>query len=131
MTDKQPYELTLIYNSDKTEDKQAKTYIESLPGYHIETFDLAEQTLTADQLATLIRKLEFNIEDLLDPAYDDHISVHKEGLKMMSRSELLTVMISDLKLINTPILVSGGRVYKYESGNDLKNLAKPIKAAVL
>ena len=109
-------ELTLIYNSDKHDDKKARGYIESLQGFKIKTIDLAQESLTETQLAEVADKLNCSIEDLLDPTYDDHISVHKEGLKLMDRQSLLTLMTHDTKLINTPIAIIGKYAYKFGSG---------------
>jgi hypothetical protein len=61
--------------------------------------------------------MDADIEDLIDPAYDDHISVHKEGLKLIDRQEMLALMKDDPKLIDTPILVVGSKAYKCGSGN--------------
>ena len=109
-------ELTLIYNSDKHDDKKARGYVEALDGFRIKTIDLAVEKLTETQLAEIATKLNCGIEDLLDPTYDDHISVHKEGLKLMDRQSLLTLMTHDPKLINTPIAIIGRHAYKFGSG---------------
>jgi arsenate reductase-like glutaredoxin family protein len=109
-------ELTLIYNSDKHDDKKARGYVESLGGFKIKTIDLAKESITETQLAEVAGKLNCSIEDLLDPTFDDHISVHKEGLKLMDRQSLLTLMTHDPKLINTPIAIIGKHAYKFGSG---------------
>lgn len=109
-------ELTLIYNSDKHDDKKARGYVESLQGFKIKTIDLAHESITETQLAEIADKLNCAIEDMLDPSFDDHISVHKEGLKMMDRQSLLTLMTHDRKLILTPIAIIGKRAYKFGSG---------------
>jgi arsenate reductase-like glutaredoxin family protein len=109
-------ELTLIYNSDKHDDKKARGYVESLQGFKIKSIDLATESITETQLAEIADKLNCGIEDLLDPTYDDHISVHKEGLKMMDRQSLLTLMTHDAKLISTPIAIIGKHAYKFGTG---------------
>jgi len=119
-------ELTLIYNSDKAEDKKAKAFVESFPGQHIETIDLTKDSLTELQLESLANKMRAHIEDLLDPAYDDHIRVHKEGLSLICRSEMIKLMAEDPKIIHTPILVIGNRAYKYGSAYDLSKLDIPV-----
>ena len=121
MIDK-PQELTIIYNSNKATDIKARIFVESLPGYAVTAVDLTHDSLTKNQIATLARKMNVNIEDLLDPAYDDHIGVHKEGLKIMSRTELLTLMADDSKIMSTPILVLENSASKYSSFYDLINL---------
>ncbi len=109
-------ELTLIYNSDKHEDKKARGYVESLTGFTIKTIDLSKESITETQLAEIAGKMNCGVEDLLDPTFDDHISVHKEGLKLMDRQSLLTLMTHDTKLINTPIAIIGKHAYKFGSG---------------
>jgi arsenate reductase (glutaredoxin) len=109
-------ELTLIYNSEKSDDKKARGYVESLKGFRIKTIDLAFERITETQLAEIANKMQMGIEELLDPTYDDHISVHKEGLKLMDRQSMLTLMVHDPKLISTPIAIIGKRAYKFGSG---------------
>jgi arsenate reductase (glutaredoxin) len=109
-------ELTLIYNSDKDNDKKARGYVESLQGFTIKTIDLAKESITETQLSEIALKLNIGIEDLLDPTYDDHISVHKEGLKLMDRQSLLTLMTHDTKLISTPIAIIGKHAYRFGTG---------------
>lgn len=106
-------ELTLIYNSDKHDDKKARGYVESLQGFKIKTIDLATESITETQLAEVADKLQIPIEELLDPTYDDHISVHTEGLKLMDRHSLLTLMTHDTKLISTPIAIIGKHAYRF------------------
>ncbi|HYF68330.1 MAG TPA: hypothetical protein VD884_09340 [Ohtaekwangia sp.] len=119
MIQNQNNELTLIYNSDKSDDKKARGYVEAIPGVTIKTIDLARQNLTETQLAEIADKMQVGIEDLLDPTYDDHISVHKEGLKMMDRNSLLTLMIQDPKLLSTPIVILGKKAFKLGTGYEL------------
>lgn len=109
-------ELTLIYNSDKHDDKKARGYVESLDGFKIKTIDLAVEKITETQLMEVANKMNVGIEELLDPTFDDHISVHKEGLAMMDRQSLLTLMTHDPKLISTPIAIIGNHAYKFGSG---------------
>lgn len=116
MINNEPGELTLIYNSDKHDDKKARGYVESLKGFTIKTLDLSKEKITETQLAEVADKMGVGIEELLDPSYDDHISVHKEGLKLMDRQSLLTLMVHDPKLINTPIAIIGKQAYKFGSG---------------
>jgi arsenate reductase-like glutaredoxin family protein len=106
-------ELVLIYNSDKTDDREAKAFAVSLSGYILKAVDLAKESLTEEEITQLAAKMKVNIEDLLDPTYDDHISVHNEGLKMMCRTELLSLMAREPKIINTPVLIIGNRAYRY------------------
>jgi arsenate reductase-like glutaredoxin family protein len=119
MINNEPREMTLIYHSDKEDDKKARGYVESLKGYAVKTLDLSKESLTETQIAQLADKMNMGIEELIDPTYDDHISVHKEGLKLMDRQEMLTLMRHDPKLISTPILVVGDKAYKYGTAYEL------------
>lgn len=123
-------ELVLIYNSDKVDDREAKAFATSLSGYILKAVDLAKESLTEEEITQLALKLKLNIEDLLDPTYDDHISVHNEGLKLMSRSELLSLMARESKIINTPVLIIGNRAYRYGAASQLfdKVLAAQVNA---
>lgn len=116
MIHNEPGELTLIYNSEKSDDKKARGYVESLKGFTVKTIDLSRDKITETQLAEIADKLNLGIEEMLDPTYDDHISVHKEGLKLMDRQSMLTLMVHDPKLISTPIAIIGKHAYKFGSG---------------
>ncbi len=116
MIENQPGELTLIFNSDKHDDRKARGYVEALQGFRVKTLDLAREKITETQLAEVAGKMNVGIEELIDPTYDDHISVHKEGLKMMDRQSMLTLMVNDPKLISTPIAIIGKHAYKFGTG---------------
>jgi len=115
MIENQPRELTLIYHSEKTDDKKARGYVESLPTVAIKTLDLAKEPITETQLAQLADKIEIPIEDLIDVTYDERsITDRKEaGLKQMDKTEILTMIKHNPKLLSTPILIIGDRAYKY------------------
>jgi arsenate reductase-like glutaredoxin family protein len=121
MIENQPGELTLIYHSEKTDDKKARGYVESLPTLAIKTLDLARESITETQLAQLADKLEVDIPDLIDPTFDDrkNTAQNKEGLKEIDRTEILTLIKHNPKLLITPILIIGDRAYKYGSGYQL------------
>jgi arsenate reductase-like glutaredoxin family protein len=121
MIDNQPRELTLIYHSEKPDDKKARGYVESLPTLAIKTLDLAKESLTETQLVQLADKLELPIEDLIDPTYDDRTNIpsNKEGLKNLDNNSALTLIKHNPKLLITPILIIGSRAYKYGSAYQL------------
>jgi arsenate reductase-like glutaredoxin family protein len=109
-------ELTLIFNSDKHDDQKARGYAEALQGFKVKTLDISREKITETQLAEIANMMNVQIEDLIDPTYDDHISVHKEGLNMMDRQSMLTLMVHDTKLIATPIAIIGKHAYKFGTG---------------
>jgi arsenate reductase-like glutaredoxin family protein len=98
-------QLMLVIHSEKPGDQDAIQYMKAIPGAEVTIIDLATTTITAGELTSLAEKLGMPIEDLLDSDYDDHISVHTEGLRLMDRQSLLTLMAEDTKLIATPIVV--------------------------
>jgi arsenate reductase-like glutaredoxin family protein len=132
MIENEPRELTLIYHSEKSDDKKARGYVESLPSVAIKTLDLAKESITETQLAQLADKMGVPIADLIDPSYDERANTHqnKEGLKKMDTTDLLTLMKHNPKLLNTPILIIGDRAYKYGSAYDLikEQLAEGVKS---
>ncbi len=120
MIENQPRELTLIYHSEKPDDKKARGYVESLRTA-VKTLDLARETMTETQLAQLADKMQLPIEDLIDPTYDDRADTteNKEGLKKMDATELLTLIKHNPKLLDTPIVILDSRAYKYGTGYNL------------
>ena len=121
MIENEPRELTLIYHSDKTDDKKARGYVESLPSVAIKTLDLAQEKITETQLAQIADKMEVPIKELIDITYDDRfISIEeKEALKQMDKTQLLTLIKHNPKLLATPILILGDKAYKYGTGYHL------------
>lgn len=121
MIDNQTRELTLIYHSEKTDDKKARGYVQSLPDVTIKTLDLAREPITETQLAQLADKIEIPIEELIDITYDERADTedNKEGLKKMEPTEILTMIKQNPKLLSTPILIIGDRAYKYGSAYHL------------
>jgi arsenate reductase len=121
MIDNQARELTLIYHSEKTDDKKARGYVQSLPNLAIKTLDLAREPITETQLAQLADKIEIPIEELIDITYDerDNTEDNKAGLKKMDPTEILTMIKQNPKLLCTPILIIGDRAYKYGSAYHL------------
>lgn len=115
----QSNEMVFIYRSDKEDDNKIKAFVESLPGYVIRFVDVVRDSLSETQLVDLARKMKLHIEDLVDPAFDDHISVHNEGLKMMERKEILNLMSTDPKIMHTPVVVIGNKASKFTNAYKL------------
>jgi arsenate reductase-like glutaredoxin family protein len=112
-------EMTFIYRSDKADDNKIKAFVESLPGYVIKFVDVVRDSLSESQLNDLTRKMKVHIEDLVDPAFDHHISVHNEGLRMLERKEILSLMATDPKIIQTPLVVIGNKASKFANAYKL------------
>ena len=58
----QPNELTLIYHSDKADDKKARAFVESVTDYKVKTLDLKKESLTETQLVQIANKMDVKIE---------------------------------------------------------------------
>jgi len=123
MIENEPRELTLIYHSEKTDDKKARAYVESLPSLAIKTLDLARDKVTETQLAQIADKMQVPIGELVDITYDDQSTSPQktESIKEMDRGELLILIIHNPKLLATPILIIGDRAYKYATSYHLIN----------
>ena len=115
----QTNEMTFIYRSDKEADNKIKAFVESLPGYVIRFVDVVRDSLSENQLADLARKMKVHIEDLVDPAFDGHISVHHEGLSLLGRKEILNLMAHDSKILQTPLVVIGNKAKKFGNAYEL------------
>ncbi|MBL7872557.1 MAG: hypothetical protein JNM78_13150 [Cyclobacteriaceae bacterium] len=128
MIENQPNEITLIYHSDKAEDKKARAFIESITGYVIKTLDLKRNKITETQLAEIANKMEADIEMLLDPSYKDRFQSNNTAtLTNASEADLLTILVKEPILINTPITIIGKQAFRYSSANEIliKNLNSP------
>ncbi|MBA4058511.1 MAG: hypothetical protein C0490_27585 [Marivirga sp.] len=121
MIDNQPGELTLLFNSEKTDDKKARAYVESLPSVVVKTLDLSRESVTETQLAQISDKLGLPISDMIDPTYDDSGSPeHKvNDLRAMDDQELLNLMAHNTRLLATPIIILGDKAYKFGSSYEL------------
>jgi len=123
MIENEPRELTLIYHAEKTDDKKARAYVESFPSLAIKTLDVSRENVTETQLAQIADKMQVPLEELVDVSYDDRSSLVKgtESIKQMDSGELLTLIRHNPKLLATPILIIGGRAYKYSTSYHLIN----------
>jgi arsenate reductase-like glutaredoxin family protein len=112
-------ELTFIYSSAKEDDNKIKAFVESLPGYVVKMVDVVRESLSESQLTELANKMRVHIEDMVDPRYDHHITVHSEGLKIMDRKEMLSLMAQDPKILHTPVVVIGNKASKFANAYKL------------
>lgn len=121
MINNQPGELTLLYNSEKSDDKKARGYVESLPSVVVKTLDLSRESITETQLAQIAIKLGIPVSDMIDPTYDDSGSPdHKvDDLRTMEDNELLKLMAHNTMLLATPIIILGDKAYKFGSSYEL------------
>lgn len=111
-------QLILVIHSDKSGDQDAIRYMSEIPGAEVTIVDLATKSISCEELGSLAEKLGMRIEDMLDSDYDDHISVHTEGLRLMDRQSLLNLMAEDTKLIATPIVVMNDQAFLLNHDED-------------
>jgi arsenate reductase-like glutaredoxin family protein len=120
MIENQPNEITLIYHSDKAEDKKARAFIETISGYTIKAMDLKRDRLTETLLAEIAHKMSVEIGMLFDSTYKDRFeSSAINDIAMASDSDLLTILIQQPVLIKTPIAIVGKKAYSYASAYEL------------
>jgi arsenate reductase len=117
MIENQPNEITLIFHSDKEEDKKTRGYVETIDGFAIKTLDLKKEKLTETQLAEIADKLDVAIDDLFDDAYTDRVNI--SSLKDLREQDALKLLANDPILLATPILIIGDHAYQFESSYDL------------
>ena len=123
MIENEPRELTLIYHSEKTDDKKARAYVESFPSLAIKTLDLARENVTETQLAQIADKMHVPIEQLVDITYDEGSTEawQTKSIKQMDSAELLILIRHNPKLLATPILIIGDKAYRYATAYHLIN----------
>lgn len=120
MIENQPNELTLIYHSDKSEDRKARAFVESITEYVVKTLDLKKDKITETQLAEIANKMESEIEMLLDPTYKDRFP-DAQSSPNASDADLLTILSKEPILINTPITIIGKKAFRYSSAYEILN----------
>jgi arsenate reductase-like glutaredoxin family protein len=120
MIENEPNELTLIYHSDKEDDKKARVFVETIVDYKVKTLDLKHEFLTETQLAEIAGKLGIPVQDLVDKTYKDQLeSDDKKITDSMWSNDVLTLLKQEPVLIKTPIVLIGKKAYTYASSYDL------------
>ena len=117
MIENQPDEITLIYHSDKPDDRKARGYADSITAFTLKTMDLRRETLTETQLAEIADKLGVGIHDLLDLSYSDRTA--PGALEDMEEEDILTLIAHQPILLHTPILIVGKKAFRYNSSYEL------------
>jgi arsenate reductase-like glutaredoxin family protein len=126
MIENQPNELTLIYHSDKEDDKKARAFIETVVDYKVKTLDLKKESLTETQLAELAGKMGLPVQELVDKTYTDQLeSNNKKITGTMWSNDVLTLLKQEPILIQTPIVIIGKKAYTYASSYDLLTETRP------
>src|SRR6187549_2626190 len=116
MIENRPNEITLIYHSEKPDDRKALGYADSINAFTVKTLDLRRDSLTETQLAELADKLEMEVRDLLDLSYAEGDRTHFE---QMDDADILNLLAHQTLLIQTPILIVGKKAFRYDSSYGL------------
>ncbi len=120
MIENQPKEITLLYHSDKAEDKKARAFVETITGFAIKTLDLKKDQITETQLAEIANKMDAPIAQLFDPTYSDRFHGNDSAkIDSASDADLLTVLVNEPVLIKTPIAIIGKKAYSYSSAYEI------------
>jgi len=120
MIENQPNELTLIYHSDKEDDKKARAFVETISDYKVKTLDLKKEPLTETQLAEIAGKMGLRVQDIVDKTYKDELESDDKNITgAMWSNDLLTLLKQEPVLIKTPIVIIGAKAYTYASSYDL------------
>lgn len=109
-------ELTIIYHSSRSDDKKARAYAESLPGYAVKYLDLENEDLTETQLAEIANMLNWDLSELMDLTHSDLPQKDRQQLQSLAGEDVLKVLVKDKKLIKTPIVIVGNKAHYYGSG---------------
>jgi len=109
MIESQSNEITLIYHSDKDQDRKMKAFVEAFEGFEVKTFDLKTKDLSEQDLEEIAGKLDAGVSELFDPASTLRNLPKEEALKLLSR---------DPKLLSTPIIIIGEHAYQFESSSE-------------
>jgi arsenate reductase len=113
MIENQPNEITLIYHSEKPDDRKARGYADSIKAFTLKTLDLRRDCLTETQLAEVADKLKVPIRELVDLTYADRSD--RANIGHMDDADILNLLAHQPMLIQTPILIVGKKAFRYDS----------------
>ncbi|WP_158860556.1 arsenate reductase family protein [Lunatibacter salilacus] len=97
-------EIKFLYNSNKSEDREAYAYVLTLHNHVINELDLSKNDMTPTQFLELANKLEKRVIDLFDKD-SDYFKANIQG-KDIEETDLLTLLIKEKSALKTPILIS-------------------------
>jgi arsenate reductase (glutaredoxin) len=120
MIENRSNEVTMIYHSDKPDDRKARGYVESITGSAIKTLDLKREPITETQLAEIADKLKSPILGLFDPTYADRAKDVRAS--NLSEDDIVRLLAYEPILIATPILIVGKKAFRYNSSYELISL---------
>ncbi|MBL7875612.1 MAG: hypothetical protein JNL53_08105 [Cyclobacteriaceae bacterium] len=120
MIENEENELTLIYHSDKSEDKKMLAFVEASDRFKTKNLNLKRQILTEMQLAEIADKMALPIVELVDESYMDRTPLQNLlQCRMMDPGDILTLLTQNPMLLATPIVIVGHKAYKYKSAFEI------------
>jgi arsenate reductase len=117
MIENKPNEVTLIYHSDKPDDRKTRGYVESITAFKIKTLDLKRDPITETQLAEVANKMGARVVELFDPSYADR--ANETQASNLADGDILLMLAREPILVCTPILIVGKKAIRYKSSYDL------------
>jgi arsenate reductase-like glutaredoxin family protein len=117
MNEGRPGEITLIFHSDKEQDRKMRSFLETIEGFEVTAVDLKTENLTQEELIDIASKLDLEINDLFDPLCADQAKIG--SLKGIQKDEALKLLAHDPMLLSTPIIIIGEHAYQFESSSEL------------
>jgi arsenate reductase-like glutaredoxin family protein len=116
MMEDRPGEITLIFHSDKEEDRRMRDYVEAIDSFEVNPVDLKTERLSEEDLEGIADKLDVEIPDLLDPTY---AALSNIDVKSLSKENALNLLARNTALLSTPVIVIGEHAYQFESSSEL------------
>ena len=117
MIENRSNEITLIYHSEKPDDRKALGYADSIRAFALKTLDLRKDYLTETQLAEIANKLDVGVRDLVDVSYAE--GDQGTRFEQMDDADILNLLTHQPMLIQTPILIVGKKAFRYDSSYGL------------
>ena len=98
--------IQIYHNPRCGKSREAKTLLEE-KGIDLEVVEYLKTPLSAEELSSLLKKLNLKAEDLLRKQE----AVYKENYKgkSLSEEEWISAMLENPKLIERPIVVNGNK----------------------
>jgi len=121
MIENEVNEITLIFHSDKEEDKKMRAFVETISTCKVTVLDLKSDSLTETQLTNIADQMGISINDLLDYSYLETVANEKgfEYLKATSKADVLTLIVQNPLFLTTPILIIGKKAFPYRSAFEI------------
>lgn len=105
-------EITLIYNSDRLDDRQALTYLRGIDK-KLRTIDIVEERLSESEIIALAKEMDVDLQSLVDS--NNRLLYHEIENGNLSKESLLKLLSLRPDFLKTPIAVWDGKVKYWDS----------------